>query len=718
MPQPLLKCGPFVGLDATKDDYYLKPGDGTTASNVDVSYSEGAMTVAFGRNVFGSITLPAGYTLQSVVQFTTFPSRRIYVFSAVQSSTDQVGYQGWYDPVPQTTNQLLTALPFTQAVQFGSALWTNGGNKITFANTGSPLSNPILACDIWQIQVPSNFAYNLNGTTVTQSGNATDQQYTYAVTIRRAATWTTTTLNGKTYLLPDLDSYQESSPVFSSTVTVASGQQPALSIATAVGSLASLIIGLTIGGETFYGALYRSSTTNPTYTFVDFLANLPQGTGADGNPCFIDTAADADLASNASLTIHHDPPPILGQVYPGPPAPNTSAQSLQQQNQQVSFNYINPSFITKHMNRVWTFTLYPTQPVITPLPNAIAQLSFQPQLWCSDYGVPWSFNDDASNQQIFLVGPEDTPGNAAVPASVTTVAPWVPGQLEDTPMGLARAGSILVVFKSQTTWIVEGQTPAEFLVVPAFDIGCMASNSITEAEGGVFWLAPQGVYFFSGGSPSYISEDVRGILDTLPWAQRQAAVGAYRDRTFYLSVGNQTFAYYTPSQKWYTLPYGASLAVASPYNQNQLLFVNGNVLQSVDVNPATDLGQPITATWASGVTDSEAPGQLKQYRFMQVVALQQQGMITAKLTVDSAYATQQSFSWTWDLSLGNGAFVVSLPEYMAGYAAQLTVTATTNPNATAPLIVRAVIVTGDVKHGLKSTTEVDGSGALNGVLHG
>lgn len=705
--QDLLAVRPFLGLDASSDPYFLQEGHGAQASNVDVSYRLGAFATAHGRALYGAVNVPAGYTIQGHSWLVSFVGdhpdtvRRIYVFSAVNGTGGS--YQGWYEQSTGITTQLPNAQPFTQAVQFGSALWTNGGDKIYF------LTNGKLDSDEWQLSVPYSYAYQVTGTYATTAGNAPSDTYTYAITLRKAESWSVGTVIPFTFA-PDIDSLQESSPIFSTSVTVVAGQQPGFTVPTSIG-LSSLIQGLTVGGDTYYGCVYRSSVLNPTYVFVDYMANLQGMNDHTGQFSIIDTYSADQIADNAYLTIHHDPPPILGLTYSGATALNSTPSTVQQAQQQVSFTYRNPAFITKHKSRMWTFTLYPTE-AIGPTPS-VSTLSFQPQLWFSDYGVPWSHN---AAKGFLLVGPEDTPGNAPIDSNANAFPPWEPGQLEDTPMGLATTGSILCALKTQSFWIVQGDTPAEFIPRRAFDIGCMASNSITTAEGGVFWLAPQGVYFFDGGAPAYISEPVRGLLEAQTWADRQAAVGSYRDRTFFLSIGSTTYCYYTPTKKWYTRPYGCTLAISAPFNQNQLLFLEGSSLYSVDAAVASDLGSAIVSTWQSAVSDSGAPGKLKEYRMLQVVAPNQPGTIKVTLTLDPNFATASTQSWTWKPSLGNGAFVASINK--AGYEAQLTIEATTDTGASAPMIIRSAVVHGEAKRGLGSTSLQDLSGQFNGVTNG
>ena len=150
--QPLLSCGPFQGLHTATEPYYLTPGQAANCSNVDVSYRLGAFSTAYGRTLLGTANLPAGFTIQCFAAIVAFQGeapllvKRLFVFSAINASGQS--YQGWYDPIAKTTNQLSYAAPFTQAVQFGSALWTNGGDKIYFILSGG------LASDPWQINVP------------------------------------------------------------------------------------------------------------------------------------------------------------------------------------------------------------------------------------------------------------------------------------------------------------------------------------------------------------------------------------------------------------------------------------------------------------------------------------------------------------------------------------------------------------------------------------
>ena len=715
--QELLRVGPFGGLNTSTEPYYLTPEQASQVSNVDVSYRLGAFSTAFGRDILGEITLSPGYALTAAAEFRAFygeppASKRLIIFSSSNGSTS---IQGYYDTDTNVTTTLPNASAFASAVQFGASLYTDGGDRIFYLSG-------VLASDTWQIQVPYPYSYNVQGTYATVSGNAPLDTYTYAITLRKAQSpWQTSGSAPDTIYSPDLESLQESSPVFSTSVMVTAGQQPGFTVPSSL-SLPNLVSGLTTGGEQYYGCLYRFRILNPVYTFVDYLANIGVTTDHNGDPAIIDTYSDDKIADNATLIFHRDPPPIIGQTYPGAIANNSSSTSLQESSQQVSFTYTNPAFLCSHKGRMWVFTLYPAEPVGSSPVVIPDELTLQPQVWCSDYNVPWQFNDDSANNQVLLVGPEDTPGNGSVTASIATNPPWTPGALDDTPMGMASTGSYLVLFKSQRTYIVLGDTPSEFIVQQGFDIGCVSSKSVAPAEGGIFWLAPQGAYFFNGGSPEYISEDIRGTLDGLPWANLQGAIGSYRDKTYYLSVPESsiTFCYYIPTKKWYTLPYACTAALYSPANRNSLLFLNpatnASQVQAVDTNPGLDLGQPITATWNMGVTDSKVPGQLKAYTYLQIVASVQPGTIIAQLHLDEGSAIPTTYEVHFDAAQGNGAHVAKLPQAMRGYEARLTVSVTTDANATAPIVIRSAVVSGEVVHTLQAPQTTDITKAtLNGA---
>lgn len=769
--QPLLAAGPFEGLNNSASPFYQPKGSGHTAQNADISYRMGALSTAAGRDFIASFKIAStGYKLQCVAPFSSFfggdtngegiGTTTAYVFSSIipGASTSQ---QGWLNPATGGFTILPGVNPFTQAVQFGSELFTNGGDRLFFTNDGK------LTVADWQIQILPEYSYNIGINEATWPGTSpgiTSQQYQYAVTWRSSGAWTTApgpTKYGEptTLYMPDLDTYQESSPVFSGfwDLNATGSNAGAVGVLSPLGSadLTALAHGVR-NGQTYYGALYRASELNPTFVMVDYLINLPTSTyvnpvGGATVPCFVDPYQDSDIINNVIMTTHNDPPPIVGQVYPGPnltaltssggkPINNTpnSAGIQEQQKAQIqrAFQYINPAYITKHKDRMFAFTLYPTQPVQYTPSGSVSnlyqnRLTLQPQLWFSDYGEPGSFDDV---NQLLLVGPEDTAGNYSIvrhngTTSLTTV-PWRPDLACDTPKGIASTGSILVIFKSATTWVCYGESPAEFLqgLRKAFDLGCQSTNSITEAEGGVFWQAPQGVYFFDGAAPSYISEDIRGALEMFPITELQNSSGAYSNRTYYLTFAPSnvaaspafktgvTYCYYTPTQKWYSLPYGGPCTFQMQPDLNQAGIVTPNPSNPEFFNISTiagsvlDLGAPVTAVWETGLTDVGSPGVIKQCTTLVVQAPPQPGAtLTASLSVDRDTVVEP-FVKKWDLSVNTGGngWVTTIPDAYNGYNLQLTLSLTASSGGERAFIWSAAVL-GTAKYGPFSTATNDGT---------
>jgi hypothetical protein len=261
-------------------------------------------------------------------------------------------------------------------------------------------------------------------------------------------------------------------------------------------------------------------------------------------------------------------------------------------------------------------------------------------------------------------------------------------------MAVKSIGSELVLFKSNNLYKVWGDTGAEFTAFPIGDYGCMSATSPVKAEGGVSWLAPQGFYFYNGGAPSYIGENVRKIIDGLTFAEIQECLGFYRERTFYFSFPSQgfTLAYYTPSQQWYYLPYKADVAVTTDYPDNLAGVFDGVNLYEWDSNTASDLGSPITGTWTGAIEAGQAPGLTKEYRYLVLDAPNQaNATATATLTLDGGVVVTP-FSQEWNLADGSTAHVVSLPPGYRGYVGQLSLSVTGPPGT----IIRNVYAVGTV----------------------
>jgi hypothetical protein len=500
------------------------------------------------------------------------------------------------------------------------------------------------------------------------------------------------------------------SPTITTHLTSGSpGQAPTITIPT------TAVLATTYGGQTVEAYLYRFSVLQPLYLEVGAVKTLATASGG-GNTVITDTTPDIAIAGNTPLvngatgSDHHDPPPFattLVQVNNN--APTTA---------QTTWYVENPGFVEVHKGRLWAFVLYPNlynlktgtsgvnkQPTFTSL----KEVQLQSQLWFSDFATPWSNNEV---DDVLTIGDETTPGNDNWGPSLATPQPqgnpaisgWDYGiNIDNIPKNLAKAGTYLCAFKSQTMHIVTGDDPNTFRVYETFNIGMLASLSMAKGEGGVFWLAPPyHFHFYAGGEPLYIGEEIRRKLESLSQVQLASCLSFFAKRR-YVSLFNigggkyLGFVYYVPQQKWLVIDLGATAVFATPQAAvvavaNQLALWDGDV---------QDLGRAITATWTTGVMDSGTPGQVKRYRYCVVDAPIQPGVVgSVAVKVDMPPQTVWN-SPAIDLGHGPTSKVISLPQTLQGYTAVVTVALANTTGSGQQAVLRRVNIYGDVAHDLK-----------------
>jgi hypothetical protein len=363
-------------------------------------------------------------------------------------------------------------------------------------------------------------------------------------------------------------------------------------------------------GSTYSTNLYRMSAAQTTWLF---LANVT------GSAPYTDTLADASIASNQQLDLHRDPPPVGGAVF-------------------------------SHKERVWVFTLYNSEASSASTFSAFSQC----QLWYSDYGIPWSFDNSFG---VILVGQETIPNDATFTAN--------PG---DLPVQGVSLQSIAILFKTRTVWCVYGDDETTFVARRVANIGCVSANSVAVCQSLAFWLSEEGVYYFDGyNPPQLISEKIRGALQDIPISDQKVSQAWFSDRAYYLSfpATGVTYAFYLPTQQWFgPLPYGTPAAYSIPAQNglagtarlNQVTAcrpVSGTTVELDAWGVAeTDLGVNVVGTWTSPLTDSKAPQFEKIYEYVVLNAPIQDVTAVVTLTIDPGVTNQtKTFSWNVNLSI-------------------------------------------------------------------
>lgn len=347
-----------------------------------------------------------------------------------------------------------------------------------------------------------------------------------------------------------------------------------------------------------------------------FVAAYPNGLSSQ----FLDTQADI-FVTGQNLVQHRDPP-------------------------------ANFTAIASHKDRMWGFGV---NTVYNPTPGgSIASYGPQPaDLWYSTFAEPTSFD---SVSQTLQVGRE---------------------QSGDIAVGLSSLGSVLMAFKSKTTWMVYGSDPTSFVVLKTFDIGCVTQTSIVTAEGIVYWLATQGVYAFDGASLQYLSQDIQPTLDAFTPAQTAQCEAFYFKHCYHLSFPTSgiTFIYDTIRKEWRTIALSTDASVFDVDN-NEVTADRVGAVGDFDnwFSSTTDLGTPIVASYVSKVFDSP-PGTVLQCHSIRVSApVQASQQISITVTTNPGASSSGFVTTLHNLNAGTKYYTLS-PQ-VNGTSVQITISAT------------------------------------------
>jgi len=365
--------------------------------------------------------------------------------------------------------------------------------------------------------------------------------------------------------------------------------------------------------------VYRLGGSSGTWYLV--------GTVPNTTTSYNDNTADVNITGQL-IVLHRDPPP--------------------------RFNALEV-----HKDRIWGFGYnqnYPYQ--FNTATNVFNTSGPQPSdLWYSNYTEPWGF--DNTNQ--FLAMGRNAGGDVGV--------------------GLASVGSILVCFKTKTTWAVFGDTQADFLQRKLFDIGCSSNQSIVKAYGIVYWLSNRGVYSFDGSTPQYLSLNIRKILDGFSQADLSVATGFMRGRMYWLSFPTQgiSLGYDLDSQNWFKLGWSTDNAVFDLDNLSEVTaFEPATGIVDSWFAAETDLGLAISSSFTSHLSDSGALGATKRYRYAVLQAPVQAGATANIQVVVDPGPTNKTVTRAVNIGIGPPRHLVSLPPNLVGFEAQLLVVLTTS----------------------------------------
>lgn len=128
----------------------------------------------------------------------------------------------------------------------------------------------------------------------------------------------------------------------------------------------------------------------------------------------------------------------------------------------------------------------------------------------------------------------------------------------DIITGIASLGSLAIVAKRKSLYVLYGSSQTDFQILPietAAGKGCVAPDSFIRVDDAIFFLSADGVYQLQGATPTKISKPIEAALQafmvtTGGEASYYAAVAGYAQREYVLSIGTSIFCYSLDTGQW------------------------------------------------------------------------------------------------------------------------------------------------------------------------
>jgi hypothetical protein len=616
----LIKLGPFLGIDVGTAEPYVTPGFGVDAINVNCARMKGALMPERGRTQIANFSpqLASINVVVSCIGAANTPYFLVQGFNASNVLTTLL--------MNASTGAITTvsgALQFTQAVQYGQVIYTNGGQRFFIAaditkmyywqylpasNTNTLVfsqSNAVATTLVsGPITVGDTLTTTINGTGVTYTVVQADAAGGLNVLMQHIATAinanaTVGALVTAQFVTSAFGTQNAPLIIISANNPGTAGNAITLAVSTSGGATETY----TASGAHLAGANSNLGNITPGVYFYVFtqVTTMPDGSTSEtsvypaqfANPFFINivnggtnaitindsgvykfTGTNAD-GTTYTTNIYRQSSNQAGYFLVGNASTNaafvdTFPDYIIAQNAMLAVHRdvpplgtggypINYAFLAVHKNRVWVFA------TVQPAGNfGLPQV----QLWYSNFARPWEFDD--VNQVLLLESDVDSTDQTF--GTYTSV-------YGNDPKGLAVVGTQLVAFKKHETWVVYGDNSPgganPFIQRQLFTIGAVSTGSITPAVGGVFWLSEHGVYFFDGSAPQYDTKRITSYLRSVPLTVTAASVtdqaastGFFAGLCWYLSFPTlgYTLIYDTVGGEWVgRLPYATQSAYAIDY---------------------------------------------------------------------------------------------------------------------------------------------------------
>ncbi|KGE20060.1 hypothetical protein [Paenibacillus wynnii] len=185
----------------------------------------------------------------------------------------------------------------------------------------------------------------------------------------------------------------------------------------------------------------------------------------------------------------------------------------------------------------------------------------------------------------------------------------------ELPTGLTSFSDHVILFKRYTLHELFGEDSTNFTMTAPYPVGCISDRSVVQNRTALYWLGPDGVYEYQGGSsPVRISEPIKDYIESINQANARHCCFGTDGRFLYISLvtggsqlPNVTLKYDIQGRRWWP----CSFVATSYYLDGQTLYMgtaDGRILQA---GGTTDAGVAINWSidlkpWSDGAETGRA----------------------------------------------------------------------------------------------------------------
>lgn len=220
------------------------------------------------------------------------------------------------------------------------------------------------------------------------------------------------------------------------------------------------------------------------------------------------------------------------------------------------------------------------------------------------------------------------------------------GRVAGIVTGLASHGDKVWVFTATNLYVLGGEQPLDFSLLPFAEVGCAAHRTLVSLRDALYWLAPDGVYRAAEGQGiERISDPVQGWVDGLTATDfARACAFAWQQRVYVV----------TPSScRWFDTRYGrwgenttwafriGAVGGLSAGARPRLFGAKSGAGRAWELEVGTDdNGTAIPSVWESADLDFGLPGREKRLHYLGCLWKLGSGTATLTLTKGTGLAIE------------------------------------------------------------------------------